>query len=405
MTVRLIEEGPHKGEPAITKAEILFTRRCPLRCAGCAIYRIDEHGTSDTKQSDLEEASMDKWFATVDNLKELGCGFMAIYGAEPAQVPKRVASFIHYVEVVSGIPCSVITSGVGLTNDMIDLWWGSGLRSLTMSVDGLAGEGEQTSSISSKKKTDKAWHYLSYFVDKYGKEMRDAEGCMTITRRNVEVIPELIKVMSEKRIWWHGDIVHWNRGQDYSKVETELDLDGLTFKTPEDIAVLQRVIEEIISMKDGGYLIHPGKESLKAMVSMGPKLEWQCCQGSSGFIGMVTVDVNCVIRPCDDFLPAEMDVSRHNLTASPERRGFSTRRDGKKAVRKLSLITPNMIEGVPIFGWELSKRWDEYKKRTKEQVEKHNCRCMWATHMSAQNIYEGVGEDLEHYIHRRVSDL
>jgi len=403
MTVRLIESGPHKGEPALTKAEILFTRRCPLRCAGCAIIRVDENGATDNDQADAEEASLDSWFRTADNLAELGCGFMAIYGAEPAQVPERIASFLHYVEVVKKIPTSVITSGVGLTNEMIDLWWDSGLRSLTMSVDGLADD--QASSISSKVKTNKAWKFLRYFVDKYGSRMRDAEGCMTITRRNIEVIPELIKVMTEKNVWWHGDIIHWNRGQAYSKVERHADLQGLLFESKEDLEVLDRVLNQIIEMKSQGFLIHPSVEALAFVKDHGPKLDWQCCKGDSNFIGMVTVDVNTVIRPCDDFLPPEMDVPFGHTTSSPERNGMAVVNEGgRKVLRQISPDRDLRIASEPIYGWELSKRWEEYKQRTKEMVTKHNCKCAWATHMDAQSIYEGR-VSLQHYIHNQISDM
>src|SRR5579872_2715842 len=277
---RLIETGPHVGKPALTKAEILITRRCQLRCSGCSIIRVDENGKSDNAQSDREEIPMHQWNAVLENLRDVGCGFLAIYGAEPALVPQRVASFVNYATNVVHIPNSVITSGIGLTEETLDLWWDNGLKSLTMSVDALVDSiAEQASNKSSRLKTDKAYHFLSYFSTKYGKEpsFRDIEGCQTITLKNVKAIPELVRVLTDKGCWWHGDIVHWNRGQPYSKVEPLLDLKGLVFETDEDIALLRSVIEELIRMKDQGFLIHPSKVTLQDVINFGPKLTWQCC--------------------------------------------------------------------------------------------------------------------------------
>jgi MoaA/NifB/PqqE/SkfB family radical SAM enzyme len=298
---RLIESGPHTGEPALTKAEILFTRRCPLRCSGCAIYRVDEKGISDHKHSDIEEAPMEDWYRAIDNLSQLGCGFMAIYGAEPAQVPERIAMFLRHADLRK-IPNSVITSGVGLSEKMLDMWWDNKLRSLTMSVDALVdGIATQASNKSSRIKTDKAYTFLTYFIDKYGKdpEFRDVEACMTLTRKNYHALPTLIQALSARGIWLHWDLVHADRGQPYSKVETVDDLHELIFRD-EDKNELRKVLEEVKSLKDKGCLIHPSKASIDVMSSdAGLSYQWQCCSSKKEeFIGMVTLDVNTVVRPC-----------------------------------------------------------------------------------------------------------
>lgn len=404
---RLIESGPHKGKPALTKCEALTTRRCPYRCAGCSMYRADEKGRNDYHQSDLEEAPMERWYSSLDQLSLLGCGFIAQYGAEPAQVPERTAQFIDYASNVVKIPNTVITSGVGLSEDMISYWWDRGLRSLTMSVDAIAGdELLQASNKSSRMKTLDAYKFLKFWTEKYGKhsEYRDAEGCMTLTRKNYKVVPTLIRELSALGVWLHFDLVHADRGQPYSKVETVEDIGELMFRS-EDYSDLRVMLAEVKAMKDDKYLIHPSKGALDMVGSVeGLTNQWQCCKGKEEFIGMVTMDVNCVVRPCDDFLPPEMDVPKNHPTASPQRKGMATRGG------KLKLLSPEQVqaldvESTPIFGWEISDRWDEYRQRTKEMVRKYDCHCSWVTHMQAEQIYAGVGEDLEHYIHTRVADL
>ena len=56
----------------IVKAEILWTRKCPLSCPYCSM--------ANGRSNDL---SIDQWKKGFDNLKQLGCGFAAFYGAEP----------------------------------------------------------------------------------------------------------------------------------------------------------------------------------------------------------------------------------------------------------------------------------------------------------------------------------
>jgi hypothetical protein len=359
---------------------------------------------------------MDRWFATIDNLKELGCGFMAIYGAEPAQVPERTAQFVNYATTV-GIPNSVITSGVGLDEQMLDYWWDNKLYSLTMSVDALVDSiAEQASNKSSKIKTDRAYRFLTYFIDKYGKrpEFRDVEACMTLTRKNFRALPELIEALSAKGIWLHWDLVHANRGQPYSKVETVEDIAELSFR-PEDQLELRSVLEQVKSLKKKGCLIHPSSAAIDMMSSDdGLAYKWQCMKlPKEEFIGMVTLDVNCVVRVCDDFHPPEMDVPLDHRTVSPERMGLSVSKGklrlpqliGTYALERLEAEERANIKSDPVFGWELSARWEEYKQRARDMVRKYDCRCSWATHMDAENIYNGVGTDLEHYIHKKVADL
>jgi hypothetical protein len=402
---RLIESGPHKGKPALTKIEVLITRTCSLKCQGCSIIRVDEKGRIDYDQSHREEIPMEMWYKTLDAAKEVGTQFLAIYGAEPAMVPERVAQFVNYATNVVQIPNSVITSGVQLTEDTLDYWWANGLRSLTMSVDGLADSvAEQSSNKSSFIKTNHAYRFLNYFMEKYGKDpkFRDIEACQTISLRNVRAIPQLIRELTAIGCWWHGDIIHKNRGKFYSKVEQGVDLHGLMFETPEDIATLKEVTDELLVMKTQGYLIHPSSATLRDMPTMGPAMSWQCCNNADQFLGMASVDCDGTLRVCDDFTSPELRPPPGSSGSAPEDYGHSV---GKGKLRLNTFpVKPNVIHN-PIMGWELSTRFEEFKQRANKYVKEASCTCFWSTHRDSQEIYDGNNVDIEHYLHLRVNDL
>jgi len=73
----------------LVKAEILWTRVCPLRCHYCGMRT----GYQNTPTSH-------DWRVGLENLKELGCQFIAIYGAEPlsdfSKLPEHLDGRINY---------------------------------------------------------------------------------------------------------------------------------------------------------------------------------------------------------------------------------------------------------------------------------------------------------------------
>ncbi len=111
----------------IVKAEILFTRKCPLSCRYCRM-----------KNYNIQEIGIDKIIKGLEVIKKLGGNFIAIYGAEPLV---RFGDLLKYQEEVTklGIDSTVITSGLGLTEYKWEALYKAGLRSITMSIDSLKG--------------------------------------------------------------------------------------------------------------------------------------------------------------------------------------------------------------------------------------------------------------------------
>jgi MoaA/NifB/PqqE/SkfB family radical SAM enzyme len=108
----------------IVKAEILWSRTCPLSCSYCAMP--DGRKNSPT---------IEQWCEGFRQLKKLGCSFAAFYGAEPLHDFDKLPEVIQFAEDI-GIHTTVITSGVSTdARSKLKTLYEHGLRSLTTSYD------------------------------------------------------------------------------------------------------------------------------------------------------------------------------------------------------------------------------------------------------------------------------
>lgn len=181
----------------ITKAEILWTRQCPLKCSYCAMAT----GGSNDKPYIF-------WQNTADELKKLQCRFAAFYGAEPLADEKNIgklASVLLYFDKI-GIDTTIITSGVvPRLREKLKLLHDFNLKSLTMSYD------IEPLDKSSKVKSNKALETLQWF--KSLGNIRDVATITTLTRTNFRLLEDHIKRMTDLGIWVFFDLIHDDRLQ------------------------------------------------------------------------------------------------------------------------------------------------------------------------------------------------
>ena len=83
----------------LIKAEILWTRTCHLSCHYCGMA---------TGQRNLRSSHF--WKVGLQNLKELGCPFIAIYGAEPLSDFEKLPMFVEDATKLN-ISSTLITAG------------------------------------------------------------------------------------------------------------------------------------------------------------------------------------------------------------------------------------------------------------------------------------------------------
>ncbi len=319
----------------LVKCEVLWSRRCPLSCSYCAM----PDGRSNTP-------SLEEWKRGIDNLRTLGCGFAAFYGAEPLADFTKLPQVVGYAESI-GIHTTVITSGVvPLFHEKLQQLIDCGARSLTMSYDVLSLD------KSSKAKSTAAMSLcgLSWFRE-HCPSCRDIAVVVTLSRKNYKAVPEAIRHLSAMGIWAFFDIIHPNRGQVGSKCRNTEGTSELMFRV-EDWAPLRAVLAEVLSMKTKGFLCHTSCEFVEVMnqhISDMGKLSygWHCGRDDARvFPSWVTVDCDGKVGMCDDFRP---------------------------------------VYAEPVFLWQLAGRWGSFVKQSRGLVQQ--CPgCLWNTHIDAHAI-------------------
>jgi len=313
----------------IVKAEILWTRVCSLKCPYCAM--------ADGRKNSL---SIPEWHRGLDELKKLGCGFAAFYGAEPLDDFDKLPSVVGYAESI-GIHTTVITSGVTKNfREKIFTLWENGAKSLSMSYD-----------IIPDKKTNRAIPGLREFVS-FG-EIRDIAAITTLTRKNYMGLISSVKEMFKLGIWTFFDFVHPDRGQPGSKCRNFDGIKDLLF-TQHDIIPLLFELNEILDMKNRGFFVHTSKEFIRRVSNNGGQhilnYDWNCAR-ESGFPAWVTVDCDGIVYPCDDFQPK--------------------------------------YPYNPIIITEMHERWEEFQQYWQPIVAKQCPGCCWNTHLDAHFIKQG----------------
>ena len=161
----------------LIKAEILWTRKCPLKCSYCSM--VDPF---------IERAPLELMVKGLSNLKDLGCEFIAIYGASPLYDFKGLPEYIEAATDL-GILSTVIIDGSG-KDDMEKVFelYDYGLRSLTVSYDFSPYD------KSSRAKTNSGMFILNQFstLD----DIRDVEFVSTITKDDyygdIENLPNIL---------------------------------------------------------------------------------------------------------------------------------------------------------------------------------------------------------------------
>src|SRR5215472_827406 len=210
----------------ITKIELLWSRACPYRCAGCAMP-ID---------SPTHLGTLEQWQRGVLNMRRLGSKFVAIYGAEPLTRPKYLAEVITAI-YESGQAATIITAlpRSPLLRKLFDT---SPLDSLTVSWDGVYGD------LDREKKSEDGQHILHKYSF-----VRDRSVVATVSALNVQRIPDMARVASDQGWWFLFDLYHPGAGP-LSKCNDE---GGLVEASADDVRVMAT---ELVALKRGGGRVH-----------------------------------------------------------------------------------------------------------------------------------------------------
>ncbi len=326
----------------IVKAEILWSRQCKLKCSYCSMV------TNDNSRKDWG-----MWKRGIQHLKRLGCGFCAIYGAEPLEDYDLLPEFISELNS-NDIESTLITACYdSRLKEKLNELHSAGLRSLTVSYDG-----EHDVDKSSNFKTNRGFETLQWFQQEYD-DLRDVAVVVTIHKQNYKQIPEIVEKMNALGIWTLFDFIHPDRGQNGSKCKNTPDMENLLF-TNDDYAQLKEILVTLQVMKISGYKIHWSSKLFNYLIKNPAMIDfsWHCV--TKNFPSWITVDNTGEIYCCDDF-------------QIPNR------------TKKFYIDT-------------IADRWEEFSEYWALNTIRHCPGCSWNTHWVADAI-KGGKETFESYIH------
>jgi MoaA/NifB/PqqE/SkfB family radical SAM enzyme len=299
--------------------------------------------------------SVDEWKEGIIQLDALGCKFIAFYGAEPLyNSPENLAEVVGFAEFL-GIHTTVITSGVVPHSDkLIKMLYDKGAKSLSVSYDILACDKNAIA------KTNKALPLLRLFKS-FG-PVRDVAAIATIGEHKFLMMPKAIEQLTKEGIWFFFDILHPDRHQPGSKCSGSGE--PYLIKSWDKFA---KTLDHLLEMKECGYLCHTSFEFMRFIKS---KVEakhpqmftcWNCADEEL-FPGLVTVDSDGLVYPCDDFQP-----------------------------RIYKEVSPIIITNIYYKFEKFTELW--------RPIIKQLCPgCLWNTHFDTFRILEG-GVPFSDYVH------
>lgn len=343
----------------LVKAEILWTRKCNLRCQYCGMYRNDMTAGI--------QKTWPLWRQGLRRLKALGCDFTAVYGAEPLEDFKYLPEYFNETRELK-IFHTLITNCTGNdTKEKLTELVRNGLHSLTVSFDGDSGSIEDKSS---RIKSGNALETLDWFRKTFAEKVRDTAVVFTLTKTNLFEILHWIDILKNKNVHVFFDLIHGDVGNPGTKCRNYSGIDQLLFRNnKEDHALLTEFATKMLEKKrqDKTARIHQSYtflNMLKEYPLMYTQRTWNCADDDV-FPSWLTIDNDGTARVCDDF----------HVEQKPQWKFWD--------------LTPEIFDG------EFTRVWRE---RTKKKC----FGCFWNTHIDAHAIKAG-NETFDDYLNNELS--
>jgi len=325
------------ADQRIIKCELLLTYQCNLKCSYCNMV--------DNTISNIR--SLTDWGIGLQNVKDLGASFVALYGAEPMMEMDKLKGILSILAQKEMDSTLITNCSVPNVKWKLERLVEHGLKSLTASYDPVPYDN------SSLKKSRNSLEVLSWFKETFPDQCRDVAAVVTVTSASIPKLLDTAIMLSEAGIWMFADLAHWNKGNPGTKCKGKR-----TAEIPYDLDAVLSVYNNLLSLKRAGYLIHIDENVVNTIEKDRLEYNWKCTDSDS-FPSWITIGPDGTCYPCDDF------------------------RDS--ANQRFDMI-------------RICDEWEDFSSHYKKRIEEECFGCLWSTHVQAVAIKEGR-MNLSDYIH------
>lgn len=261
----------------IREAVLYFTRRCPVACRYCRIPRY--------KKRELSTEEMKRAISII--YERVQPEILVIFGGEPT----LREDFVELIEFINEnyspgdrVTYTVITSSITPFDEKLKC-----LKSLTCSIDVLPGKLPTKSGDIRKSILG-----FDYLMRAREVGIPDVTGNIIIHRENCYYVPELIRTLSEHKIWSIVGVVH-NGKEDFWRFRSEEDM----MLTPEQA---KWISWELVKLKrDPNILLHNNMVYLMGIEVFGHNPTWHCHE-----LQYLVVDCDGSLIVCHDWWGKEI---------------------------------------------------------------------------------------------------
>ena len=255
-----------------------LTRRCPRKCGYCALRDAKGLGP---------ELNTKQWIEAFKILKKIGVDFNLILGNETWVLGEDLLEILK----VNTVPFALYTTAPEpFWTRYREMYFGSGiLDNLSCGVDYPIVEGVFVDD-DSYYKSKSAIEAFKWIKKNYPKA--DTQGNITIHKKNMELVPALVRQLSEMGVFVGVNFIHWNSDGRFDFFPSKEEISDLLF-SEEDFPQIIKTLTEILE--------HPGllqNPEILQMIVDNPKIllmDWHC--GGDPYRGP-SIDADGKLRVC-----------------------------------------------------------------------------------------------------------
>jgi MoaA/NifB/PqqE/SkfB family radical SAM enzyme len=263
----------------ILKVEWLLTRRCDLKCDYCKIR----------DNSSLKGVELD-YLDVIDGVEYIHKRFPGVpiifFGGEPT-VLDWLPNLVDYCEKI-GLKYAVISNSRRILSDeeYFERLIQAGISNWSVSMDEIPTGVVNTRTPHHKVKGEAGFLALKKFQE-HG--VKDLVTCTTVTKHNIDKLPELVKFLSSHGIWSITTPLQLGgNGYDYSK--------GSKSDQCTDEKKIREISGELYRMaRSGKYLMHNHPDFYASWEIHFTKLDWKCSHKTG-----LTIDADGSLKRCVD---------------------------------------------------------------------------------------------------------